>query len=124
MNDMTHYLICLTIWLLWYYSNLCNPAAVMTHSLSEVKDTKGIGLVHQNVRSLIKHFDEIEYSLLDGSFEVVVTTESWLHNRVGDNLITTDLYNHHRLDRRTLSVHGHVKAGGGGFASILAKILR
>lgn len=105
----------LTLWFSVFYpcSVPCKPNAVMSYSLSEVKNVKGICLVHMNARSLLKHFDKIEYSLLDGRFEAVIATESWLHDNVGDNLITTKLYNHHRLDRRTLSVNGHVKPGGG-----------
>lgn len=52
----------------------------MPHLIEYVKEQKGLKLLHLNSRSLINHFDELEASFLDGSFDVCVFTESWLHS--------------------------------------------
>lgn len=81
----------------------------MAHTLKEVKEAKGVSFVHLNSRSLIKHFDEIDQTFLDGQLDVVVVTESWLHKNVGDSLVSSDLYNLVRLDRQVVGATGNVK---------------
>lgn len=52
-------------------------------------------------------------SFLDGSFEVIIFTESWLHKNCADNLIGVKGYSHFRLDRQTTTNAGTSKKGGG-----------
>lgn len=92
---------------------LCTDLIKMPHSLDSVKDQKGLKILHLNSRSLINHLDELKVSFLDGSFDVCVFTESWLHSNCTDNLIHAQGYSLFRLDRRVERHSGYVKKGGG-----------
>lgn len=85
----------------------------MSFSVEHIKEQKGIKLVHLNAWSLIQHFDELAVTFLDGSFDIVILTESWLHLNCTDNLIHVHGYNLHRLDRQVTNLSGTVKRGGG-----------
>lgn len=85
----------------------------MSHDIEYIKQQKGFKVVHVNIRSLLKHFEEVETLFLDGIFDVVILTETWLHVNVADSLISSDLYNVTRLDRQTRSPSGATKVGGG-----------
>lgn len=98
----------------WFKSKGCGKiTGNMTYNLKDIKSAKGISLVHLTARSLLKHFDEIDQDFLDGYFEAIIISESWLHQKVGDNLVNSELYNLHRLDRQTVTGTGNVKQGGG-----------
>lgn len=71
----------------------------MSHSIDFIKLQKGLKIVHINVRSILKHCEEVESLFLDGIFDVVVLTETWLHANVGGNLISSEHYNVTRLYR-------------------------
>lgn len=85
----------------------------MSFSLQSVKEVRGVKIVHINVRSLLQHFDELYISFLDGAFDIVVFTESWLHSNCSDSLISVPGYRHFKLDRRSQTKSGAVKKGGG-----------
>lgn len=85
----------------------------MSFDLNFVKSQKGLKIVHLNVRSLIQNFDEVNATLLDGSLDVVVCSETWLQDRISDSLIANPAYNCTRLDRQTTRPSGVTKAGGG-----------
>ena len=81
-----------------------------------VLNTKGLKLVHLNVRSLIKHKDEV-FRQLSG-MHVIGLSETWLKKScVCKGLIKTDGYSHIRQDRSIISkiVNGRevFKSGGG-----------
>lgn len=95
------------------FSISCALPIDMAYELENVKGTKGVKLVHINARSLLQNFDEIEVSFLDGYFDMVVVTESWLHANCSNNLINAMGYNLYRLDRKIIAPSGHVKRGGG-----------
>lgn len=46
-----------------------------TTELDCVKSAKGLKILHLNVRSLLKHLEEIKYDLLDGSLDVIILSE-------------------------------------------------
>lgn len=71
----------------------------MAHELPYVKSLKGVKIVHVNIRSLLCHIDELECELLDGSIDVLVLGETWLHRLIADSLITYEGYNLLRFDR-------------------------
>lgn len=56
----------------------------------EVNSIKGVKLVYLNVRSLLRHIDELRVTLLDGSFDVIIFGESWLNQNVANSLIRCD----------------------------------
>lgn len=78
-----------------------------------VKSLKGIKIVHLNVRSILRHWEEFEQVFLDGRFDVVVVTETWLHQMIDSNLVSAPGYKLFRLDRQAHSVGGSKKCGGG-----------
>lgn len=85
----------------------------MPYSIEQVSQTKGLKVVHINTRSLIQHFDEFSISFLDGNFDIVIVTESWLHANCADSLVCASGYNLFRLDRQVTTESGSVKRGGG-----------
>lgn len=85
----------------------------MSTCINQVKEQKGFKLVHLNSRSIIQHFDELNVTFLDGSLDVVIFTESWLHANCTDSLIAVPGFCLYRLDRRVKSRSGTVKRGGG-----------
>lgn len=84
----------------------------MSFSLDHVREQNGFKLVHVNARSVIQHFDELVVTFLDGVFDVVVFSESWLHANCTDNLIDVTGYCHYRIDRQVCSRAGVTKRGG------------
>lgn len=96
-----------------FVTGLCYYRFTMAHNLDEVKALKGLKIVHINSRSLINHFDELQTSFLDRVFDIVVFTESWLHDNCSDSLIKARGYSLYRLDRKDLGPTGSVKRGGG-----------
>lgn len=84
-----------------------------SRSLRDVKSTKGFKLVHMNARSLLHNLDEINVCFLDGAFDAVVLTETWLHSNVSEALICNPDYTCTRLDRQTTLPSGKRKSSGG-----------
>lgn len=78
-------------------------------TLKEVKENKGFCVLHVNIRSLLPKFDEVKLHLLDGSFEVLGFSESWLHHNIESKLVQVHGYNLIRLDRSR-----DLKKRGGG----------
>lgn len=85
----------------------------MAYNIIDVKAAKGLKFVHMNVRSLLLNLDEIHACFLDGAFDAVVLTETWLHARISDTLISNRKYTCTRLDRQTTLPSGAIKTGGG-----------
>lgn len=56
-------------------------------------------IVHVNVRSLLPNFDEIKCKFLDGTFDIVALSETWLHKQCSSSLIETNGYHLFRQDR-------------------------
>lgn len=83
------------------------------HRLEDVKSDKGFKLIHMNVRSLLQKRDEVDSCFLDGAFDAVVLTETWLHQNVSDTLISNPMYICTRLDRQVTTPSGVTKTGGG-----------
>ena len=71
---------------------------------------KGLKLVHLNIRSILKHRNEIEVTFKD--YDIICLTESWLHCDVETSLITLPGFIFFRQDRR--SDLPNVKKRGGG----------
>lgn len=67
--------------------------------MSELKDMKGLQIVHINVRGLQSKIDVIRNDMLGSNIDVLCITESWLHDCVGDNMIAIDGFQILRNDR-------------------------
>lgn len=85
----------------------------MSVDINDVKTIKGLKIVHVNIHSLLVHWDEVESVFLDGLFDIVVFTESWLHAKCKDNLCMVRGYRTIRLDRQVKNRNGTVKKGDG-----------
>lgn len=112
-STLTLYLVILYILVLSLKPVHKSPTRTMSLSLEDVRYQKGFKLVHLNARSLLHHFDEISVSFLDGCFDVVICTESWLHANCASSLIHVQGYCTYRLDRHTINHSGGTKRGGG-----------
>ena len=64
-----------------------------------------------NVRSLLKHLDEIHVEL--GQYDVIGLTETWLTPRANDLLLTLNTHFVIRQDRTTRTGNNKIKKGGG-----------
>lgn len=93
-------IFCVYICLLDDGPNVCNRLS-MSFSLESIKEARGLKIVYINVRSLLQHFEELYISFLDGVFDIVIFTESWLHSNCSDALISVPGYRLFRLDRKT-----------------------
>lgn len=81
--------------------------------LDEFQSVPGLKIVYLNVRSLLRHHEEVAASLLNGKVNVLVLGETWLHANVASSLIQVNGYFLLRYDRRTLTNAGNPKSGGG-----------
>ena len=75
------------------------------------KGAKGFGILHLNIRSLLKHKDELSAELL--GYDIIALTETWLTPRVIDRMIDIDEYTLLRQDRVAKTAAGKEKRGGG-----------
>lgn len=110
-------LLLLGVWFCLFLNEVVNIDR-MTVSPDLVKEQKGLKIVHVNSWSIIQHFDELQVAFLDGSLDVVIFTESWLHANCADSLIHVRGYTIYRHDRQTKTKGGVTKRGGGIIAYI------
>ena len=79
----------------------------MDNHVIELLRTKGIKMVHINVRSLFNKIDQIR-TMFNG-FDVIIISESWLTPAIPDSSIAIPGYNLVRQDR----LHQTKRRGGG-----------
>ena len=73
-------------------------------------EKKGLKIVHLNIRSILKHRNEVEVTFKD--YDFVCLTETWLHNTIEDSVINLPGFVNYRQDRDPSLPH--VKKRGGG----------
>lgn len=61
-------------------------------NLDKIKKEKGFCVFHLNIRSILPKLDEVKEALLDGSFEVIGVSDTWLNNKVDQLLVHVDGY--------------------------------
>lgn len=83
--------------------------AIVSFTLDEVKKNKGFCAIHLNIRSLLPKLDAFKCCFLEGSFEVVGISETWLHCKIETALIQVDGFQMIRQDRNKSAN----KRGGG-----------
>lgn len=86
-----------------------STSSAKLYDVDFVKQSKGIKIVHLNIRSLLANFDEIKVNLLDGCFDIVALSETWLHCLCLDSLLQANGYTLYRHDRQTKSLNGKTK---------------
>ena len=74
-------------------------------------EAKGFGILHLNIRSLVKYREQLCAELLH--YDIIAISETWLHPMVSDRLIDIDGYSVMRQDRDTCTPNGKRKKGGG-----------
>lgn len=84
-----------------------------TFNIDWVKQAKGLKIVHLNVRSLLAKLDEVKTTLLDGSIDIIVLSETWLHSQCSNELLDIDGFKLYRQDRNITIPGGKKKRGGG-----------
>lgn len=47
-------------------------------------------ILHLNIRSLLAHWEEIKATILDECLDIVMFTETWLHENCENNLFAAD----------------------------------
>lgn len=87
--------------------------SVKLYDLKDIEAQKGIKYVHLNVRSLLRHRDELQVDLFDGHFDIIALSETWLHASISSTLVEYPGYHLVRLDRDIRNPKGGFKAGGG-----------
>lgn len=78
-------------------------------NLNDVKKEKGLCIVHLNIRSILPKLDEVKEKFLDGHFQIIGLSETWLHNKIESALVQVEGYQLIRQDRQCTSK----KRGGG-----------
>lgn len=68
--------------------------------LDDIKNNKGVKIVHLNIRSILPKFTLLKESFLDDSFDVVMLSETWMQQSIPSNLIGVSDYNLVRKDRQ------------------------
>lgn len=64
-----------------------------------VRTFKGLRLQHVNIRSLVPKWEEVSNTIFKCDLDVIIFTETWLHDKVHDALISHPDYILYRLDR-------------------------
>ena len=79
----------------------------------ELKNLRGLSMVHLNVRSLndTTH-DRLITELSDVNIDCITLSETWLTDKIPDSAIMLPGYNITRLDRTWLNDKGEIKQGG------------
>ena len=72
----------------------------------------GYQICHMNVRSLLRHKDEVVATMCGN--EIICLSETWLTNMVTENLIDITNYKYIRQDRDNTTHQPNVKSRGGG----------
>lgn len=67
--------------------------------MNELNGLKGLQIVHINIRSLLSKIDTLRIDLLESKIDVLCLTESWLHGRVADSMISIEGFQIVRNDR-------------------------
>ena len=88
---------------------------IMFNVKNFLRHRRGLILAHLNVRSLWPHLDDIRTFLYLNPVACLSLSETWLHNMIDDNYITTPGYAIYRNDRQTIrdDASGCVKKGEG-----------
>lgn len=80
--------------------------------IQSISKEKGLIYVHLNVRSLVHKIEEIRLLLNERKIDCLSLTETWLHSRISDDIISVLGYKLFRCDRPVT----HKKCRGGGIA--------
>lgn len=67
--------------------------------LTSIKESKGLKVIHINIRSLLP-IRIFQYEFLDEKLDIVLLSETWLRPSLPNNLILSPGYNLARKDRR------------------------
>lgn len=78
-----------------------------------MKTRKGATFIHLNIRSLLGKFDLFSHDFLDGTFDIIGLSETWLKPGFPDSLVSKDGYNLIRKDRDCTNKINKLKQGGG-----------
>ena len=79
---------------------------------------KGLKIVHLNIRSIVKHRNEVEVTFSD--YDIICLTESWLNCNVENSVRDVPGFNIYRQDRQS-EVNQVKKRGGGILVYIKSK---
>lgn len=84
------------------------------HSFHQLKNLKGLKIIHLNCCSVINKIDEIRQMLVtDSEADIICITKSWLKPYHDSNLFAISNYTLYRLDRTRTSTTGAFIHGGG-----------
>ena len=63
------------------------------------KQNKGVKIGHLNIRSLLKKIDEIKILIHQNSFDILAISETWLSDKIPNELVNIPGFNVYRNDR-------------------------
>ena len=63
------------------------------------KQNKGVKIGHLNTRSLLKKIDEIKILIHQNSFDILAISETWLSDKIPNELVNIPGFNVYRKDR-------------------------
>ena len=79
--------------------------------MANITLNKGFGMVHLNIRSYLKHKDELQLSF--SMYDIIALTETWLSPMISDRVVMLKTHNLFRQDRNIVCNNGKAKKGGG-----------
>ena len=88
------------------------------NSLVDLGKAKGISIASLNIRSIMRHLDEIKLMLELGDINILLLQETFLNISVPDAVVNIDCYKIFQFDRDG----GSGKRGGGGFNDVCKEL--
>lgn len=86
------------------------PAAIII-SWNTIETTKGLRVIHLNIRSLVSKTDELRAWVTHYKPNIITISETWLHSKITDESVEIDNFVLYRSDRASR---------GGGVATYVA----
>ena len=92
------------------------------NTVAHLQGLKGLTIVHLNCRSILNKIDEIRY--MYAGVDILICTETWLHDAIPNHLVEMPCMDLYRLDRDKGRHDASVKTRGGGVACYINKDLK
>ena len=90
-----------------------NPPRRKLCSIKSVGRSKGLKILHHNIRSLWAHIDSLKIELAHSQIDILTISETWLKTNIDSKLVEIPNYTLIRHDRETQNANNTTKQGGG-----------
>ena len=91
-----------------HFTDIMDPP----RTFDNLKDLKGLKLVHLNARSLLKKMDQLRLLTTDSEVDILSISETWLKPHLSSDLLEISGYKTYRLDRVFGPTRKKLRGGG------------